>query len=75
MDTLNSSAHADFGAVITCIALSNNRVKWKPIIEKHIAYWKSLCDNLDRIEKGFKSGKTSADVLKEFKQPRSTPKN
>lgn len=74
MDTLNSSAHASFAAVVTCIDLSKNREKWKPLIEKHIAYWKSLCDNLDHIEKGFKSGKSRADVLKEFKQRINAPK-
>jgi hypothetical protein len=73
MDTLNSSAHASFSAVVTCIDLSKNRDKWKPIIEKHIAYWKSLCDNLDHMEKGFKVGKSNAEVLKGFKQLHSLP--
>lgn len=73
MDTLNSSAHASFSAVVTTIDLSKNREKWKPIIVKYIDYLKSLCDNLDRIEKDFKSGKSNAEVLKEFRQFHNLP--
>jgi hypothetical protein len=68
MDTLNSSAHASFASVVTCIDLSKNREKWRPIIEKHIRYWQSLCGNLDYIEKSFGAGKNKEDVLKEFKR-------
>jgi hypothetical protein len=68
MNTLNNSAHASFATIVTCIDVSKNREKWRPIIDKHIAYWKTLCNNLDHIEKGFKAGKSSAQVLTEFKQ-------
>jgi hypothetical protein len=40
MDTLNNAAHASFSAIVTCIDLSKDRDKWKPIIDKHINYWK-----------------------------------
>jgi hypothetical protein len=72
MNTLNHTAHASFATIVTCIGVSRNRETWRPRIEKHIAYWKLLCDNLDRIEKGFKEGKSREKVLTEFKQPRST---
>jgi hypothetical protein len=68
MDTLNNSAHASFATIVTCIDVSKNREKWKPIIDKHITYWKQLCVNLDYIAKGFSAGKSSAQVLTEFKQ-------
>jgi hypothetical protein len=68
MNTLNNSAHASFATIVTCIDVSKNRDKWRPIIDKHIAHWKTLCNNLDLIEKGFKAGKSSAQVLAEFKQ-------
>ena len=67
MNTLNNSAHASFATIVTCIDVSKNRDKWRPIIDKHIAYWKQLCVNLDHIEKGFKAGKSSADVLAELR--------
>ena len=54
MDTLNNAAHASFATIVTCIDVTKNRDKWKHIIDKHIAYWKLLCANLDRIEKGSK---------------------
>jgi len=72
MNTLNNSAHASFATIVTTIYVSKNREKWKPIIEKHVAYWKLLCDSLDHVEKGFKAGKSSAEVLSEFKQFRKT---
>jgi hypothetical protein len=71
MDTLNTAAHASFAAIVTCIDLSKNRDKWKPIIDKHINYWKQLCVNLNFIEKKFKEGKTNTQVLAEFKQLRT----
>jgi hypothetical protein len=72
ISTLNNSAHASFATIVTTIYVSKNREEWKPIIEKHIAYWKLLCESLDHIEKGFKAGKSSAEVLSEFKQLRKT---
>jgi hypothetical protein len=68
MDTLNSGAHASLGAVVTVIDLSRNRVKWQPIIAKHINYWKSLCDNLDWIEQKFKAGDSATDILIGFQK-------
>jgi hypothetical protein len=71
MNTLNNSAHASFATIVTCIDVSKNRQRWKPLIDKHIAYWKILCVNLDHIEKGFKAGQNRADVLAEFKKLRT----
>jgi hypothetical protein len=68
MDTLNSGAHASFGAVVTVIDVSKNRAKWAPIIAKHIGYWKLLAVNLSWIEKRFKAGDSANDVLKDFKK-------
>ena len=68
MDTLNNAGNASFATVITCIGVSKNREKWKPIIDKHITYWKQLAVNLNFIAKGFQAGKTCAQVLTEFKQ-------
>jgi hypothetical protein len=70
MDTLNSSAHASLATIVTCIDVSKNRDKWKPIIEKHLNYWKQLCVNLDFVAKGFAAGKSKPQVLTEFKQLR-----
>ena len=41
-------------------------------LEKHIEYWKRLCDNLDHVEKDFNSGKTRKEVLARFKKPRNS---
>lgn len=68
MDTLNTVAHASFAAIVTCIEITRNRDKWRPIIDKHVAHWKKVCTNLDYIENGFRAGKSSAQVLTEFKQ-------
>ncbi len=68
MDTLNNAGHASFATIVTCIDVSKNREKWKPIIDKHITYWKQLSVNLNFIAKGFQAGKTSVQVLTEFKQ-------
>jgi hypothetical protein len=70
MNLLNDSAHASFATIVTTIDVSKNRDRWRPIIDNHITYWKLLCVNLDRVEKGFKAGKSSAEVLAEFKQLR-----
>ncbi len=39
MDTLNNAGHASFATVVMCIDVTRNRERWKPIIDKHIAYW------------------------------------
>jgi hypothetical protein len=68
MDTLNNAGHASFATIVTCIDVSKNREKWKQqFIDRHIAYWKLPCENLNFIEQGFKAGKERAQVLKEFK--------
>jgi hypothetical protein len=72
MNTLNNSAHASLATIVTCIGFAKDPEFRTRIIEKHIAYWKLLCTNLDYIEKGFKAGKSSAAVLSEFKQLRKT---
>ena len=68
MDTLNNSAHASFATIVTCIDVSKNRDKWKPIIDKHLTYWKQLCVNLDLVAKGFTAGKSGTNVLTEIKE-------
>jgi hypothetical protein len=68
LNTLNNSAHASFSTIVTCLDVSKNRERWKPLIDKHIEYWKLLCVNLNHIENGFKAGKSRADVLAEFKK-------
>lgn len=70
MNTLNNSAHASFATIVTTIDFSRNRELRTPIVEKHIEYWKLLCDNLDQIEKGFKAGKSKDEVLTEFERLR-----
>jgi hypothetical protein len=67
-DTLNSGAHALFGTIVTCIEFAKNPELRAPIIDKHLGYWKSLCDELDQIEKLFKAGLSKEDVLTEFKK-------
>jgi hypothetical protein len=67
-DTLNSSAHASFATVVMCIEFAKKREFRTPIIEKHLEYWKTLCNNLDQAEKMFKDGKKRAEVLVEFKK-------
>ena len=68
MNTLNNSAHASFATIVTTIDFAKNRELRTPIVNKHIEYWKLLCDNLDHIEKGFKAGKSKEEVLTEFKK-------
>jgi len=68
MDTLNNAGHASFATVVMCIDVTRNRERWKPIIDKHIAYWKQLAVNLDFIAREFREGKTRAQVLARFKQ-------
>lgn len=67
-DTLNSSAHASFATIVMCIEFAKKPEFRTPIIEKHLEYWKTLCNNLDSIEGMFKSGKTKDEVLAEFKK-------
>lgn len=67
-DTLNNSAHASFATIVTCIALARNPEFRAPIIDKHLEYWKGLCNNLNHIENMFKAGHSSNDVLTEFKK-------
>jgi hypothetical protein len=72
MNTLNNSAHASLATVVTCIDFSKNRESRRPIVEKHVEYWKLLCDNLDYIENAFKVGKTRKEALAEFKKPQAS---
>ncbi len=67
-DTLNSGAHASFATIVTCIELAKNPEFRAPIIDKHLEYWKSLCHELDRIEKLLKAGLSREEVLTEFKK-------
>ena len=67
-DTLNSSAHASCAIIVACIDFAKKPESKVPIIEKHLAYWKTLCTNLDEVEKMFKEGKKRAEVLVEFKK-------
>jgi hypothetical protein len=67
MEMLNSVGHASFATIVALIDVSKNRDEWKPRIDKHMAYWKQLCTNLNFIEKGFKEGKSRAEALAEFK--------
>ena len=75
MDTLNHTAHAPSGTIVTCIGVSRNLEKWKPRIEKHISYWNLLCNNLDRIEKGLKRQEPPTTCSTEFKQSRASVQN
>jgi hypothetical protein len=72
MDTLNSSAHASFAAMMTGMELARNSEFRAPIIDQHIAYLKKMCDDLDQIEKLFKEGKSKEEVLTKFKQLRKS---
>jgi hypothetical protein len=47
MNTLNNSAHASFATIITCVDFARKPELKAPIIDKHIEYWKILCNNLD----------------------------
>jgi hypothetical protein len=67
-DTLNNSAHASFATIVACIEFAKKPEFRAPIIEKHLGYWKTLCNNLDQIEKLFKDGKKKEEVLVEFKK-------
>jgi hypothetical protein len=67
-DTLNSSAHASLAMMVTTIEFAKKPEFRRPIIEKHIEYWKSLCNNLNTIEQLFRAGKSKADVLIAFKK-------
>ncbi len=67
MNTLNNSAHASFATIVTCIEFARKPEFRAPIIDKHLAYCKTLCNHLDEIEKMFKAGKSKGEVLTEFK--------
>lgn len=67
-DTLNSSAHASFATIVTCIEFAKKPEFRAPIIEKHLEYWKTLCENLDHAERLFREGKNRDEVLVEFKK-------
>lgn len=67
-DTLNNSAHASFATIVTCIAFARKPEFREPIIDKHLEYWKTLCNNLNHMENMFKAGQSSEDVLTEFKK-------
>lgn len=70
-ETLNNSAHASFATIVTCIEFARKPEFRAPIIDKHLEYWKTLCNNLDEIEKMFKTGKSREEVLTEFKKRRA----
>ncbi|MGB8493666.1 MAG: hypothetical protein WCE53_04630 [Candidatus Acidiferrum sp.] len=67
-DTLNNSAHASFATIVTCIEFARKPEFRAPIIDKHLEYWKTLCNNLNHIENMFKAGQSREDVLAEFKK-------
>jgi len=67
-DTLNSSAHASFATIVTCIKFAKDPDFRAPIIAKHLEYWRLLCNNLDHIEKMFRDGKTREEVLADFRK-------
>jgi hypothetical protein len=67
-DTLNSSAHASFATIVTCIKFARDPAFREPIIAKHLEYWKSLCNNLDHAERLFREGEKRDEVLVEFKK-------
>lgn len=66
-DTLNNSAHASFATIVTCIEFARKPKFRAPIIDKHLEYWKTLCNNLNHVESMFKAGQSREDVLAEFK--------
>ena len=67
-DTLNNSAHASFATIVTCIEFARKPEFREPIIDKHLEYWKTLCNNLNHLENMFKAGQCREDVLTEFKK-------
>lgn len=67
-DTLNNSAHASFATIVTCIEFARKPEFRGPIIDKHLEYWKTLCNNLDHIEIMFRAGQSREGVLAEFKK-------
>ncbi len=68
MNTLNNSAHASFATIVTCVEFARKPEFRTPIIDKHLEYWKTLCNNLNHIEQMFKAGKSREEVLTEFKK-------
>lgn len=72
MDTLNSSAHASFATIATCIGVVRNP-STTTMVRQHVDYWKTLCNHLDYIEHMFKDGKTKAEVLAGFKELQKNP--
>lgn len=50
-DTLNSSAHASFATIVSCIEFAKKPEFRTPIIEKHLEYWK-LSATISTRQKG-----------------------
>jgi hypothetical protein len=67
-DALNNSAHGSFGTIVTCIEFARKPEFRAPIIDKHVEYWRSLCNDLDYIENLFKAGHSEEQVLTRFKK-------
>lgn len=67
-DTLNNSAHASFATIVSCIEFAKKPEFRTPIIEKHLEYWKTLCNNLDQAERMFRDGKKREEVIVEFRK-------
>ena len=63
MTTLNSNAHASFATIVTTIGVSKNQEAYRPKIERHVYHWKTLCKNLNHLEKMFNAGKSKSDAL------------
>lgn len=70
-DTLNNSAHASFATIVTCIECARKPEFRAPVINKHLEYWKTLCDSLNHIENLFKAGRSREDALTEFRKQQS----
>jgi len=73
MNTLNESAHASLATIVMCVEFARKPDFRAPIIDKHLAYWKTLCNHLDQIEKAFKTGRNKQEVLAEFKLSQGRP--
>lgn len=62
MDTLNSSAHASFAAIVTCLGLVRNP-EYQKKIPMHLEVWNKYCTYLQYMEGMFKAGKAKEHVL------------
>jgi hypothetical protein len=62
INTLNTSAHASFAAMVMCLGLVRDP-HYQARIPQHIDHWKRLCDYLNYMEEMFKQKKSKSDVL------------